>query len=409
MGFSVEQECPQCGAPIELDETDRLFRCPYCGVKSMLFAPDYFRYILPNMTPDRDIIYAPYLRFKGSVFFCRDLTTGHRIVDITHPGLVLEGLPVSLGLRPQAMKLRYMNPGTEGTFLRFSLKASDILSRAARISPGTSGAPVLHRAFIGETMSLIYFPLYLSGDMLVDAVINRPVAGVPGGREGLEPSISKKDRWDIAFIPTLCPACGWDLKGDRDSVVLLCENCETAWDGAKGRLNQVECAFMPGRGERSSYLPFWKITANAGGLELRSFADFIRITNQPVLTEGAWEEEEMSFWSPAFKIRPRLFLSLARNLTVTRKRFKAEEGVFPEKKPFPVTLPASEAAQALKIILAVSAANKRNIFPHLPRIRFEIKDLALVYLPFDETGHDMIQQDTGISVNKRSLVYGRTL
>lgn len=396
MGFTIEQECPQCGAPTELAETDRLFCCPYCNVKSMLFAPDYFRYILPHATPDKDIIYAPYLRFKGNVFFCRDLTIGHRIVDITRQGLDLKGLPVSLGLRPQAMKLKYVNPGTEGRFLRFSLKASDILTRAARISSGTSGVQILHRAFIGETMSLIYLPLYLKGDTLVDAVINRPVAGLPEGRETLEALMLKKSRGGVTFIPTLCPGCGWNLKGDRDSVVLLCENCETAWDGSRGRLNQVKCVFVPGRGEKSSYLPFWKITASAGEVEL------------PVLPDRAWEKEAVSFWSPAFKIRPKLFLTLSKNFTVTRKRFK-EDGAFPGKKLFPVTLPNSEALQALKIILAVSAANKRNIFLHLPRIRFEIKDLALVYLPFDETGHDMIQQDTGISVNKRSLVYGRTL
>ena len=408
MGFTIEQECPQCGAPIELDETDHLFCCPYCGVKSMLFAPDYFRYILPDITPDKDLFYAPYLRFKGNVFFCRDMTVGHRVVDITHVGLELKGLPVSLGLRPQAMKLRYMNPEIKGVFLRFSLKAADILSRAGKISSNTPRTPVLHRAFIGETMSLIYLPLYLKGDTLVDAVINRPVAGLPDGRETLESAMPEKIQWDISFIPTLCPRCGWNLEGGKDSVTLFCKNCMTAWEGSKGKLNQVKWLCIPGQSKKSSYLPFWKISANARGVELSSFADFIRLTNQPVVIDREWEKEDMTFWSPAFKIRPKIFLALSRNLTVARKPFEADNAA-PCENLFPVTLPSTEAIQALKIILACSAVNKKNIFPHLPRIRFEIKDLTLVYLPFHETAHDMIQQDTGISVNKRSLAFGRKL
>jgi DNA-directed RNA polymerase subunit RPC12/RpoP len=68
MGFTVEQDCPQCGAPIELDETDHLMRCPYCQVKNFLFTPKYFRYLLPHKVNQKEIIYAPYLRFKGNVY-----------------------------------------------------------------------------------------------------------------------------------------------------------------------------------------------------------------------------------------------------------------------------------------------------------------------------------------------------
>lgn len=68
MGFTVEQECPQCGAPTELEETDHLIRCPYCNVKKFLYARDYFRFLLPHKTSDKAILYAPYMRFRGKVF-----------------------------------------------------------------------------------------------------------------------------------------------------------------------------------------------------------------------------------------------------------------------------------------------------------------------------------------------------
>ena len=79
MGFIIEQECPQCGAPLTVTETDRLLECPFCDTKNFLFTPNYFRYILPGKAPDRELIYAPYLRFRGSVFFCSAKKTGHRI------------------------------------------------------------------------------------------------------------------------------------------------------------------------------------------------------------------------------------------------------------------------------------------------------------------------------------------
>jgi hypothetical protein len=408
MGFTVEQECPQCGAPIELDEADHLLLCPYCDVSSFLFTSNYFRYILPNKAPDRDIIYAPYLRFRGAVYFVKGLTIGHRIVDVTHLGLELNGVPVSLGLRPQAMKMKFVTPETEGSFLRFSLKAADILTRAGKLSAGNTRDQILHRAFIGETMSLIYLPIYIEGDKLFDAVLNRPISTIDNGIEDLEPDILKNPRWDMTFIPTLCPQCGWNLEGEKDSVVMTCNNCDTAWEAAEGKFIRVNLLTAPCRDENSIYLPFWKISANTQGLKIDSFSDFIRITNQPRVLGKEWENKGMSFWSPAFKIRPKLFINLARQFTVSQALFDEKETIS-KKDIYPVTLPHSEAVQSLKIILAVSAVNKKNVFPFLPRVKFSIKGSGLVYLPFRDTGHDLIQEDTGISVNKQGLEFGRKL
>ena len=408
MGFTVEQECPQCGAPIVLDETDRLLRCAYCNVKSLIFSPSYFRYRLPHRVSGEDIIYLPYLRFRGTIYFCKDLTIGYRIVDLTHTGLDIKGIPATLGIRPQAMKMRFLTSETTGLFLRSRLDATDILTRAGKISSGTPKGRIFHRAFIGDTTSLIYLPMYIKGDALVDAVINRPVTGLTLGRESIETEALKNPKWEIAFIPALCPACGWNLEGERDSVVHLCQNCGTAWAARDGRLKPVQFEIMYGRYERNIYLPFWKFTVISRDVGIKSFADFIRLTNQPLAIDENWEKEDMSFWSPAFKIRPKLFLNISRNLTIVRKELKTENKI-PREPIFPVTLQLREALQALKIILAASCVDKRDLFPNLPRIRFEVKESILSYLPFAETTHDMIQWDTGISINKRSLFYGRGL
>ncbi len=408
MGFTVEQDCPQCGAPIELDEADHLVLCPYCNTKSFLFAPSYFRFVLPHNARNREIIYAPYLRFKGNVYSCMGTTIGHRVVDITHVGLPLKGIPVSLGVRPQAMKMKFVTPDTQGSFLKFSLKATDILARAGKLSSTAASGELFHRAYIGETLSLIYLPLYSERNRLYDAVLNRPISNVPVDDDVIGQSIRRNPRWQVTFLPTLCPKCGWSLDGERGSVVLTCSNCETAWEAAEGKFVRVNFHGVSGEDENTVYLPFWRICASGRGLKLDTFADFIRLTNQPKVVRPEMETQEMSFWTPAFRIRPRVFLNLSRRFTISQHNFKIQE-VIPKRNVYPITLPQTEAAQSMKITLASSALSKKDVLPHLPRVSFEIKDSSLVYLPFTVKGHEMIQQQMGLSINKNTLEFGRRL
>ncbi len=120
------------------------------------------------------------------------------------------------------------------------------------------------------------------------------------------------------------------------------------------------------------------------------------------------ENQEMSFWTPAFKIRPRVFLRLSKRLTLSQGDLQTRELRLKENL-YPVTLPQSEAAQSMKIILASSALSKNDILPRLPRISFTVKGSTLVYLPFTIKGHEMIQQKTKITMNKNTLEFGRRL
>ncbi len=438
MGLTIQHGCPQCGASLELYETDRLLRCPFCGTKSLLYSPDYFGYVLPDKAPDRELIYAPYLRFKGVVYFCKGMILDHRILDITHLGFDLKGIPGSLGVRPQAMKLRFVMPGQRGRFLRYSLKTTDILLQAAKLTSDTSKdnpyenttvlgnsficysfsissrtlseekAGILHRAFIGKTFSIIYLPMYLDGNRLFDAILNRPVVSLPRGQEDLDPLITQNPGQGPRFISTLCPKCGGAMDGERDSVVLLCKNCRTAWEFLEGNWKRLDFAVTRGRDAESLYIPFWQITAGVKGVDIETFSDFIRVTNQPMVVNRERGDKDLKFFCPAFKIKPNIFLNLARQFTILQRDFTGEEAI--EKKDlFPVTLPQTEAVQALKVILASAAVNKKSIFQYLPRINFEIKGLSLVYIPFVQGPNDLIHEDTGMAINRASLEFGRRM
>jgi predicted RNA-binding Zn-ribbon protein involved in translation (DUF1610 family) len=408
MAFTVQQECPQCGAPAALEETDHVLRCPYCNVKSFLFAPDYFRLVLPHNVPDKDIIYAPYLRFRGNVYLCQGQTIGHRVVDITHLGAPVKGLPVSLGLRPQAMKMRFVTTHMAGKFLRCSVKLHDMLAKVGKHTSRSGSGQLFHRAYIGEALSLIYLPLFVQEGTVFDAIANRPIHKLSHGQDIFGSAIENNLRWRLTFMATLCPQCGWNLDGERDSVILTCRNCSTAWDASEGRFVRVSLAVVPGRGESTVYLPFWKIRACAKGMEINSYADFIRVTKQPGVVQRHWENQGMSFWSPAFKIRPRIFLRLLSQLTISQKDLDTKEAI-PKRGLYPVTMPQSEAAQSMKLTLASSTMTKRKTFPLIPRVSFTVKDSTLVYLPFTDTGHDMVQQQMDISINKKALEFGRYL
>ncbi|HOP48567.1 MAG TPA: zinc ribbon domain-containing protein [Desulfobacteraceae bacterium] len=409
MGLTVEQECPQCGAPIELDETDNIMLCPYCGVKNFLFAPHFYRFLLPHKAPGKEIFYTPYLRFKGNIYFCNDSNLTCRYLDITRPGLSHKGIPISLGVRPQAMKLRFFSPDANGSFLRFSIDPKEILSKAVIRPSHLMTGRLFHHAYIGEALSVVYLPVFVENCKIFDAVLNRPLAEGSDGAGILEHPIEKNPRrWRIMFMATLCPVCGWNLDGERDSVVLTCKNCNSAWEAYEAKFSQVEFAVMPGDGSESAYLPFWKISVKVTGIEINSFSDFIRVTNQPRIPGKEMENQDMSFWCPAFKIRPKIFLNLSRQSTVSQNEFKTVN-TFPNNSIYPVTLPKKEALQSMKITLAASALNKRDIFPLLPEVRFKIKSSMLVYLPFKDTGHEMVHEFTGMSINKNIMKFGRFL
>jgi len=183
MEIRVEQPCPQCGGPVTLPASDRLLTCRYCGVKNFLQANGPFRYALPNSVEAEEqnqLLYAPYLRFKGNIFFVTKTGVSYRVVDATQDGFPMPGLPPSLGFRPQAMKLVRLNRKSRGRFLRLSVKARVILEKAIRIDAlaGKGGNELYHRAYIGEAVSFIYLPLLRKDDMLVDAVIDDPLARI---------------------------------------------------------------------------------------------------------------------------------------------------------------------------------------------------------------------------------------
>lgn len=398
----IEYQCPQCGAPAILKETDRLFACEFCRVKSYLIQDNFFRYMLPHAAPEnKDLVFFPYWRYKGMLYSCVESGIQHRFIDVSHQAVESRYFPVSLGLRSQALKLKFVTPDIRGIFLKPSLSLKDVMNILEHRFSTSLTNPIFYQSHVGDTISLIYSPFY-EEKKIYDAVLNTPVSPIlpddfevgslPGGRPD----------WGTRFIPTLCPGCGWDLEGRRDALVLHCRNCNSIWRPSKKGFKPLKFATMPARDEHILYLPFWRIKTEVTGITLNSYADLIRVANLPIAVQKNWKDKEFRFWSPAFKIRPRVFLRLGRNATLSQPNEELIKDL-PKGRLHPVTLPMEEAAESLVVNLASFMKPQKELLPMIKDVQIKPKSYLLVYIPFVEQHNEFIQPTLYLTLNKNQL------
>ncbi len=414
MDVTIEQSCPSCGASIVISEDDRLIQCAFCDVNNYRVGSGG-RYVLPSLLPDQvnesQLIFAPYLRFKGSVFYVNDTEVQYKIVDTTRLGLDNNKLPVSLGLRPQAMKIKPVASSTCGKFILQSIPTQTVFAHATKVLDlfnDRSRQTIYHREFIGEILSRIYQPCYLKDDQLYDAVTNRIVGLSSYFFKDIEKTCSSKVSWEPKFITTICPGCGGLLAGEKDSLVLQCRNCQSLWQEYQGRFTPVDWTVVDSEDRGARFLPFWQITFSTTGCVLKSFGDYLRFTHQPVVTVKKYDTLPLVFWVPAFKINPKAFLQTASQLTVAQLRIPQGE-TKPVTNGFPVTLDRKEAMQAIKSVLAHTIISKEKKYPLLPRIKPGDCRCVLTYLPFISQIHDLVQEHTMTSIQTAAIRYGRSL
>jgi len=408
INFLIEHQCPQCGAPAILEETDRLFNCKYCRVDSYLVADDFFRYVLPHEAAEnKEVVFFPYWRFKGMLFFCGPSGIKNRFVDVSHQAIVTPYFPISVGLRSQAMKLRFVTADTPGRFLQPRQHFKNIVNNFEKRFGRSLPKPILHQAHIGETLSLIYSPFYVK-DQLYDAILDKPVSAALPEDFNIDDFAGDRPRGHIRFVSTLCPNCGWDLEGERDALVLSCKNCNSTWYPIGKKLKQLKFAQIPGKGNNTIYLPFWRIRADITGISLNSYADLIKLANLPRVVQDGWNDVPFRFWIPAFKVRPQVFLRLASHITLSQPHQKLVPEL-PDSGVHPSTLPVEEAIESLMITLAYFMKPRRTLMERLHDIQINAKKFTLVFIPFNEEHHEFIQPDFQLAINKNVMALSKNL
>jgi hypothetical protein len=410
--WQIELQCPQCGGPLVLEETDRILSCSFCRVRLYLTPGGQPRYYLAlGEKRSENALFVPYWRFKGMVFSFDEHGVGERLVDSNLLALRAQCFPFSLGVRPQVLRLRFIAPGTGGKFLSpafpFQGSHADPETEPEFRGKTTGGRCSLSRAFIGETVSLIYSPFLVNDQGVFDAVLNRPALVCP--EAPLEDLPVERDAaCKIRFIPMLCPSCGWDLEGEKQALVLLCRNCESAWQAAGNSLERVDFGFIGNRDDESLNLPFWRIRAEVSGTELRSYADLVRLANLPKAIQSHWGEAPLAFWVPAFKIQPQLFLRLAKAFTVSPPLHEPRK-VVPRSPLHAVTLPLSEALESIKVLIVSLAVQRDLLLGRLSETRIVPDECALIYFPFVRQGSELIHPGMQMSISANALNWGKLL
>lgn len=416
MDLVVSQSCPSCGAEIVLGEETRLLRCPYCDVYNYRIEQSAPRYLLPAQLPSpyapEDVVYIPYLRFKGTVFEVRPKGVDYRLVDTTRLGIKESAVPVSLGLRPQAMRLLPLTASRPGRYVRQAIGGEEAFAQVVAVAEllGREGEGHLyHRALIGETLSRIYQPCYVHGGKVYDAVVQRPLAeGDAWLARHRDTAMQGEVGWEPRFISAHCPQCSGVLAGEGDSLVLHCQNCRTQWREQGGVLQALKWSTVMASSPHAAMLPFWKVSFTTEGTVLRDFGDFLGFTNQPFGFRRQNHDQPLAFFIPAFKLNPKSFLQLASQLTFGQGRLPTATDAFPENA-YPVNFPAKEAVQAIKTVLAHNTVAKKMRLPLLAEMKVVGASCSLVYLPFLANGHDVIEEFTGATVLSAALRFGRKL
>jgi DNA-directed RNA polymerase subunit RPC12/RpoP len=402
--WEIELQCSQCGAPVSLEETDHLLICSYCHVRLYLWSPGQFCYCLPALKASSEkLIFIPYWRFKGVAYSVIPFDVRHRILDATLLAYSHPVLPVTLGIRPQALKMRFASGEIQGTFIKPRMPLREAVMRIQNQFGDLEGVlpnrPPFHREFIGELGSLIFFPAFVRHRDIVDGILGKVIG--PQKDLGLdEASSGMPEHWQIRPISTLCPNCGNPLQGGRESLLLFCTICHMGWNPSSGRLVASPFEVVPGKGDSSVYLPFWRIRVAVKGMTLKSYADLARAANLPKMVHSEWEKQEVAFWVPAFRVHPSLFLRLSKQMTFLQPVEKTEP-VLPKATLHPITFSEESAAASLKVHLAYLLTKKRVTFPKLHEITIDPVESTLVFIPFISTGRELVHPRLGIGLQQK--------
>lgn len=407
--WQIEHQCPQCGAPVILEETERLFACPYCKVRLYIASDSILRYYLPPLQLEEQIAYVPYWRTREIDFTYRasGVTTG--VIDRTSLARNSSCFPYSLGVRPQVFKLRFAGRAVEKVLLQPSVELRDGHDEATTpgVLPDRSliPDPVLFRVALREVQSLIFSPVGFQGNALCDAIDGKNL-GRRMDEVGSELSSCGGEQAEVSFIPTLCPNCGADLVGEKESILLFCSNCQQAWRVTGCALQSVSAVFLAGpKGAR--YLPFWCVRPDLEGLEEPLFIDPAK-TGGPGRRRVYLDDPGFRFWLPAFKVNASIFLTLAERATVAQLSVNDTAGETADGV-YPVTIPAVEAVKLVKVMTALLVGKPEAAHPLFERMTARPDDAQLCFIPFSFTGYEFVQEKTRMSLLPNALKYGRNL
>lgn len=396
-------QCPQCGAPVVLNETEYIIECNFCRTRNIIHTHPYpCFYMEPRQEKyaNLKIAYVPYWRFKGLEFTLGNKPPGFKIIDISCLAVNKTSMPPTLGLRSQTQRLKFLHKDIQGSFLPPAISRKEILHKI-----GESGDIKVH---IGEILSLIFMPFFQDKEKIYDGLTGNLIPMQSTDPNSNLTANKKSPNYNLKFTPSICPNCGWDLKGETDSLVLHCSNCISFWLIRNKKLNRIKAMFSKAKSDIPMQMPFWQLQIEFSNLKCSTRAHLIQIANIPKIIKKEDTQQVLYFYIPAFKLNPKLFLRIGKQITLSMIKPSTTQNI-PHGNFHPVDLPLDEGVQAVAPVLMNLCTNKNDTWKILKRERLKLKSYCLVYMPFHASGSEYIQDTLGFSIQKNSLKFGRQL
>jgi DNA-directed RNA polymerase subunit RPC12/RpoP len=413
--WNIELQCPQCGAPVTLEEADRILACAYCRVRLILIYPGYPHYVLAPYQDQKsvqDLIYIPYWRFRGLAFAGLQSKREDRFIDDTFLAAATPVMPPRLGLQTRAFRVRPLSFQKKGRFLQpqFSFETAVTQVTEETFSPSEEETPVISRpVFIGETISLVYAPVFIQEGIIFDGLGDRLLGKAPKADFEKLPVVDPEGSGPVRFLPVICPYCGVDLQGEKDTQVLLCRNCDRAWDFSQGELKKMDFGIMEAAGDERPpyYLPFWRIKAYTKGWSFPIQPAITRPAQHSGPSRPGEGKKEPFYWLPAFKLSPSVFLNISKAVCFRQPLTYQLLEKIPKGQYYPVTLPWEQATEGLKAVIADIL--KTHPVPRISQIKIELSDHLLVFIPFHLQGNELVQETMSVGISQNALHFGRFL
>ncbi len=431
-GFAIAVGCPGCGGELEMGEDFFVLTCHFCNSILRIKSPEQPpAYLVKGKVPKREVrfsidrylherqqpltssntqlkrIYYPYWKVDGIVLKTRNkIDVIEQVNDdgqteyeskikrtevslspysVTFPaGLSLDGVPYSLGLRTDYIKLEpYTEDALQEKYSPVPIvmawpearqEALDSVSNVGRIDAAEFGKN--RTELFRPHGRLVYFPYYIAESYdggfrrwIVDAVIGR----VAGEAAKLTPGDGKQEvavefgQLGVDFHR--CRNCGHDLPAQQ-SYVYVCKHCQ--------QLSIVEphplyestprITTNPG-GPEDKLLPFWALRTTDG------FSGKIRS-----LAGGLGQSQRLVV--PAFRVGNfEAAYRLARRMTTATGNLDLAEAAVPDNRFAPVSISPAEALVHARVVVARELLGLSGSL-EIPQIADAFSELVLFYIPF---------------------------
>jgi predicted RNA-binding Zn-ribbon protein involved in translation (DUF1610 family) len=422
--WKAKSYCPQCGGPVDFEAGDHLLSCSFCKTSLYIVPKGPLRYTLPVKDGPTEhgkekLLYLPYWRFKGlryKVLDQRQLKSS--LLDTTVSAFSGIDTVSSLGIHPQVATLDLAVNGNH--LIPPQRNAKEALHIAEKRLLQFEKNVVLFERYIGETQCLIYAPFILTEFPERGTYV---LKGTWGGCPEQEIDKSKiivllksldglSQQNYLHFLPLICPECGYNLPAASGAVALVCQNCSRAWRVKRNRFSPLayKALKIPSSSKDFNFLPFWHLTLELYGLPIKSRYDMRLLARSYQKLPEAWNQEAVQLLIPAFKLGPKLFLRVARNMSLAPIDLSQEvQGLKTGQRTEPVRLPLEEAAQAAKVILSDLLKKHCKLYYLIPKTRLTLKHTGLIYLPFKFQGREFVGLHSGQAVPADAIERGRVI